>query len=86
MSFSVYFIGHPEKVANAVEEYSGKLTGQSKQEYDAAVPHIKGLVLQNVGANKVISVEANGHASFNDGVVTESNLNCSITAKYGLVV
>ena len=44
MSWSVTFIGLRDNVVRALEENSNKLDGQSKVEYDAAVPHFIGLV------------------------------------------
>ena len=40
-------MGKPEAVAKALEEESAKLTGQSKDEYDAALPHLAALVREN---------------------------------------
>lgn len=63
MSWSIGFIGSPENISKALNENSGKLTGNSKQEYDNALPHIEALVNQN--RNKtygvVLQVTASGH-------------------------
>ena len=47
MSWSISFIGQPVKVIEALKEESAKLTGQSKIEYDSALPHLVGLVENN---------------------------------------
>jgi hypothetical protein len=47
MSWSVSFVGKPEKVAEALEAHSANCTGQSKVEYDAAKPHLVALVREN---------------------------------------
>ena len=46
MSWSVQKIGKPEKVAAALDAYSEVLSGQSKQEYDEALPALKDRVKQ----------------------------------------
>lgn len=62
MSWNIAFIGKPENVATALQQHSEKLDGQSKVEFDNALPHIIGLVNQNYGQNvHNIKVLANGH-------------------------
>lgn len=71
MSFSVSFIGKPDAIKNALAKESDRLTGQSKEEFDAVKPAIETIVDQNVtgvGDQAVLHVEANGHANFTDGV------------------
>ena len=67
MSWSVSLIGKPQNVASALDAHSTKLRGQCKLEFDAALPNLKGLVLENfVGADKsnycepVVILEASG--------------------------
>ena len=67
MSWSVSFTGRPEKVAEAIEAESAKLSGQSKVEYDAAKPHLAALVRQNFaregsGYNEPL-IEVSAHGS-----------------------
>jgi len=55
MSWSISLIGRPDKIAAALQEQSGKLTGQSKLEFDDALPHLTALVGQN------FAVDGNGY-------------------------
>jgi hypothetical protein len=79
MSWSISFIGSPENVAKALENHSTTITGQSKAEYDAALPHIKALVEQNVNKNypRAIKVEGNGHGD------TTGNNSVNVSIGYG---
>lgn len=65
MSWSVTFIGKPENVSKALKEHSEKIDGYSKVEYDAALPHLDGLVTQNFNTqfpdSIVVRVNASGH-------------------------
>jgi hypothetical protein len=47
MSWSVSVIGKPDNVCAELDRRSGVLSGQSKVEFDAALPHIKALVSEN---------------------------------------
>jgi hypothetical protein len=68
MSWNVSMIGTPEKVAAALEEHAGTLSGQSKVEYEAAAPYLAGLVRQNFAkTDMVVKVEASGHGQMEDG-------------------
>jgi predicted ATPase len=79
MSWSINFIGSPENVSKALELNSANLTGQSKSEYDAALPHLKALVEQNVNNNYPITVriDANGHGD------TTGNNSVNVNIGYG---
>lgn len=78
MSWSIYKSGTVEEVVNALEEQSKTLSDQSKEEYDAALPHLVALVKENVGVN--INLSAYGHGSKNaDG--TYANKNCQVDIK-----
>ncbi|MGC3945315.1 MAG: hypothetical protein QM762_12515 [Chryseolinea sp.] len=85
MSWSIKFIGAPANVVAALKKHSEQLEGQSKKEFDAALPHLTGLVEQNF--NKVssilIDVEASGHGTSDD-----SYRNCVVSVKqsYGTIV
>lgn len=71
MSWSFRVMGKPDAVVRALEEESGKLTGQSKIEFDEALPHLIGLVKQNFnqqGSIPTIKIDANGSGSSKDGV------------------
>lgn len=64
MSWSIAFIGTPEKIAEALQNHSTKLEGNSKTEFDAALPHLQALVQlnQNTTQAPIIKLTANGHA------------------------
>jgi len=81
MSWSVSMIGVPEKVAAALEEYAGSLSGQSKVEYEAAAPHLVALVRQNFAPTDIlIKLEAGGSGYTEDGV--EKNRSVSVKLEY----
>lgn len=87
MSWSVSFFGKPEKVAEALEAYSEKLSGYSKEEYDKALPLMTGLVRQNFGnESQLIKFSGNGHGTIVDGVPKNGNCNVTIESAYGLIV
>jgi hypothetical protein len=67
VSWSVSFIGTPKAVVKALEGYAlhWAETDQSRKEYEAAKPHLIGLVEQNVAIVGAIVLHANGHASVN---------------------
>jgi hypothetical protein len=68
MSWNVSMIGTPEKVAIALEEHAGTLTGQSRVEYEAAAPHLAALVRQNFAqTGMVVKVDANGSGQVQGG-------------------
>lgn len=63
MSWSVNYIGTPEKISEELEKNSSNLSGVSKQEYDDALPHLKALVNLNVNKDYPIALklDASGH-------------------------
>lgn len=66
MSWSNGAKGTPAEVVAKLEEYSGQLTGDSKTEFDEALPFIRGLVLMNTGdPAPVLEFSGHGHAGFN---------------------
>lgn len=76
MSFSVSFVGKPDALKRALAAESERLTGQSKEEFDAVKPAIETILDQNVnlgGDPSVFRVDANGHANFKDGVKQYGN-------------
>ena len=81
MSWSVSFIGKPEKVSEALLDYSNKLSGPSKDEYDAAVNPLIALVSQNIGEGYMVKISASG--SGYNGV---RSCNVSIENIYGILV
>jgi len=47
MSWTIGFIGTPDKVVGAMETETQKYSGLSKEEYEQALPHLVALVKQN---------------------------------------
>lgn len=47
MSWSITAEGRPAEVVEKLQAYGASLTGQSKVEFDDALPHLVGLVNQN---------------------------------------
>ena len=78
MSFSVHFVGKPEAIKRKLEAESLRLTDTSKAEFDAVKPALETILDQQVGGN-VVSLSANGHASFASGIKTFGN--CQVEVK-----
>ncbi len=80
MSWSVNFIGRSEEIIKYLDDYSVKMEGggQSKIEYDDALPHLKALVLQNFGFNRTIKIAAHGSGWAENGEQKNRSLYCSI--------
>ena len=47
MSWFISYLGTPAKIVEALQAESAKQTGQSKVEFDSALPHLVGLVGDN---------------------------------------
>lgn len=87
MSWSISFIGKPEKVVEALEAHSSKLDGYSKVEYDKALPHMVGIVKENFGnEGELVKCTASGHGYIVNNVPQQGHLNCEITSIYGILV
>ena len=85
MSWSISFIGKPEKVVEALQKQSETLTGESKIEYDSALPHLVGLVNENFGTPYSVKIAASGHGTvYTDR--SDRQLSASIELVYGLLV
>jgi hypothetical protein len=86
MSWSIAMIGEPKNVITALTANSEKLTGQSRVEFDEALPHLIGLVSQNFAEpqNVVqkIRLRASGSGYSVDGVQKNRSLNASIENEY----
>jgi hypothetical protein len=66
MSYSVGFLGTPEEVVKQLDGQSSILSGESKEEYDAVLPSLIGLVKQNSDEpNRKVRITASGHAYTN---------------------
>jgi hypothetical protein len=78
MSWSVNFKGKPADVVKSLRDESAKLSGQSKVEYDDALPHVVALVEQNFGnPTSEVKLSANGSGSAQGG--KQFNRSCSVT-------
>ena len=84
MSWSVQFIGKPEKVSEALQAQSEKMSGESKVEYDSALPHLVALVNENFGYDYPVKLLASGHGQ--TGEKPNRQLTASIELIYGLLV
>lgn len=64
MSWNAYYMGTPDKIVEALTKQSLASTGNTKTEFDAALPHIIGLIQQNKGKDKppILKLSANGSA------------------------
>jgi hypothetical protein len=81
MSWSIYKQGTPEEVIIALKEQSNTLSDQSKEEYDQALPHLIGLVSENIGGE--INLSAYGHGVKNaDGVYCDKNCQVDIKRRF----
>lgn len=88
MSWGVSFVGKPEAVAKALDEYSGKLSGQCRIEYDDAKPHLIALVRQKFttdagrakgyGEPGMIALDASGSGSAVNGEQLNRDVQVSI--------
>lgn len=84
MSWSVRFIGTPEKVVEALDKFGDTLSGQSKEEFDEAKPALVTLVNGNVGP--MVDLNASGHASFAAGKKVSGNTSVVLSPVYGSFV
>lgn len=75
MSWSIYVSGTPEEVVVKIKEQSESLSDQSKEEFDAAMPHMIALVEQNIGGS--INFNAYGHG-VKDGEGKFYDRSCSV--------
>jgi hypothetical protein len=88
MSWSISLRGTPATVARSLEEHSAGLTGQSKVEYDGALPHLAALVRENFVAEggehpePTIALDAFGSGSAREtvgsGEVKQLLRSCSV--------
>lgn len=90
MSWNIAFIGKTSDVVAALKAESNKLTfnDASKQEYDAALPHLVGLVEQNVEpqTEAIVKVQAAGHGTVVNGKIVQNQVSVGIERFYGSIV
>ena len=88
MSWSVSLIGKAANVAKALEEHSASLSGQSKIEYDEALPHLIGLVNQNFvqpdagWEQPTVQINATGSGYAKDGAQMRRQVSVVIQSNY----
>jgi len=93
MSWSIAFIGKPQKVAEALEAESAKMSDQSKIEYDTALPHLVGLVKNNFvdeakygSKEPMLKINASGHGNVQNGEQIQRQVSVSIENIYNVLV
>jgi hypothetical protein len=90
MSWSITIIGHPQNVATALTAQSEKMEGQSKVEFDSALPHMAALVQENFNAEgvpaPVVKLTASGHGYATDGVQKQRYFTANIEVLYATLV
>jgi hypothetical protein len=89
MSWSFSAIGTPDKIAEALEAESGKLSGESKREFDDAKPHLIGLLRQNLVVEghgyanpALVNFSASGSGSTRNGVDVQRQCSVKIEPMY----
>jgi hypothetical protein len=75
MSFYVSIVGKPDALKRQLAKEAETLSGQSREEFDAVRPALEAIIDQNVSdpsvaGPSVLRVQANGHATFINGVKT----------------
>lgn len=90
MSWSINFIGTAAKVAEALTSQSEKLDGQSKVEYDDALPAMVTLVKQNFepegSPEPMVKITASGHGYATNGEQKQRYFVVSLERVYGVLV
>lgn len=78
MSWSANYIGNPLNIVEALKKQSESISGKSKEELDAALPHIADLLKQNYNKNAEpvlrLSASGHGHDGYNTCSVNIENL------------
>lgn len=93
MSWSIALIGKPDNIVERLTRTSMEMTeGQSKTEYDEALPHLIGIVKQNFALSSsgytepMVKLEANGSGFMKDGLQQQRSLKVTIESMYITVV
>jgi hypothetical protein len=88
MSWSINFIGKPDGIVKALEDHSAKLNGASKEEFDAALPHLIALVKENSNKNAdcIVKLSGNGHAYFDKGEKQYGTCSVNIEPLQGILL
>jgi len=85
MSWSISLIGTAEGIAKEIDAHVQTLTGDSKEEFMEARPHLQGIVRLAVGPQQVLKLAASGHASKSNGVKTYGQISVALDQFYGKV-
>jgi len=82
MSWSVNLVGKPANIKIALAQQSSKSTGQSKQEFDDALPHLNGLLDQYVLTDEktLVKLVASGSACFTNGKKTQGHIQVELNS------
>lgn len=89
MSWSVSYLGAPDKIVEQLDKDSEKLTGQSKEEFDAAKPHLQALLKENIPdadrgyGPQIVKLDASGSGSKTDGKITSQSCSVKIEPIFG---
>lgn len=92
MSWSVQLIGKPEAVAAELDKVSESLSGQSRVEFDAAKPHLQGLVRQNFAKENtqfvapLVRLNASGSGTAYGDEQTQRTCMVTVEPLYGKVL
>jgi hypothetical protein len=91
MSWSVSMIGKSAAVVAALEATSAKLEGQSKLEFDAALPSLIALVSENFARGEgvpepVLRLDAGGSGYAKDGEQVSRSLRMKLESCYTTLV
>lgn len=90
MSWSINIIGHPSNIDAKLAEQSNIFEGLSKEEFDAAQPHISALVRQNWNPTEtvqpLINLIASGHGYSVNGEHKQRYLSVEIKPMYTTIV
>lgn len=80
MSWSLVWVGTPDKIVEALEKESDRLTGMSKEEFDKVKPSLVNLVQQNYDktVTPALKLSANGHGYIENGEPKYSTCNVSL--------
>jgi hypothetical protein len=82
MSWSFSSKGTPDVVAKAAEDYGATLSGQSKLEFDEALPHMVGLIRQTFESRpdrKAPTIQVNAFGSGSAQGDQQLERSCSFT-------
>lgn len=84
MSWSIQLIGTPQGLINELNAQSEKMNpGISKEEFDEALPHIRGLLAQNYAPiAPLVRLEASG-SGWGAGDQAHRNLSVKVEPLYG---